>query len=98
MSGFFQEGVVPCYRVGCADGLKVPECGVHGVVLGCRASVRKAVRQHALIREMGGNASYSVSKNTDFLVAGDSPGSKLDKAKRLGVKIISEKEFKSLIS
>lgn len=50
-----------------------------------------------LIRKYGGNASSSVSKNTDFLVAGKEPGSKLEKAKRLGVKIIGETEFKKMI-
>ena len=51
-----------------------------------------------LIRGSGGNASSSVSKNTDYLVAGKDPGSKFDKAKELGVKIIYENEFKKLIS
>jgi len=51
----------------------------------------------SLIREQGGNPASSVSKNTDFVIAGDSPGSKLDKAKNLGVKVIDEKEFKKLI-
>jgi DNA ligase (NAD+) len=50
-----------------------------------------------LIRRSGGNASSSVSKNTDYLVAGKDPGSKFDKAKELGVKIINETEFKKLL-
>jgi len=50
-----------------------------------------------LIRSLGGNASRSISKNTDFLLCGKEPGSKLDKAKELGVKIIDEKEFKKMI-
>jgi len=45
------------------------------------------------IRLLGGHPSSSVSKETDYLVAGSEPGSKLDKAKKLGVKIINEKEF-----
>jgi DNA ligase (NAD+) len=50
-----------------------------------------------LIRRSGGNASSSVSKNTDYVVAGKDPGSKFEKAKALGVKIIDENEFKKLI-
>jgi DNA ligase (NAD+) len=51
-----------------------------------------------LVRKAGGNATSSVSKNTDFVVAGDSPGSKYDKAKKLGIKIIDESKFKEMIS
>jgi DNA ligase (NAD+) len=51
-----------------------------------------------LIRRAGGNASSSVSKNTDYLIAGKDPGSKFEKAKELGVKIINEKEFERLIN
>ena len=49
------------------------------------------------IREMGGDVSSSVSKNTDYVVAGEEPGSKYDKAKELGVKIINEDEFLDLL-
>jgi DNA ligase (NAD+) len=50
----------------------------------------------ALVRKLGGNASSSVSKSTDLLVCGDEAGSKLDKAKALGVKVITEEEFRKL--
>jgi DNA ligase (NAD+) len=49
-----------------------------------------------LTRSLGGNVSSSVSKNTDFLVIGENPGSKYDKAIKLGVRIIHEKEFKEM--
>ncbi len=49
------------------------------------------------IRESGGDWVSSVSKNTDFVVVGDNPGSKARKAKDLGVKIISEKELLEMI-
>jgi len=49
------------------------------------------------IRALGGDVSSSVSKNTDYVVAGEEPGSKYDKAKKLGVKIIGEKEFLEII-
>jgi len=51
----------------------------------------------ALIREHGGHAASSVSKSTDYLVAGEKAGSKLDKAKKLGVPILNEAEFDKLI-
>jgi DNA ligase (NAD+) len=47
----------------------------------------------AMIVKLGGKASGSVSKKTSFLVAGESAGSKLDKAKELGVRVLSEAEF-----
>jgi len=49
------------------------------------------------IRKRGGKASSSVSPTTDYLVAGENPGSKYDKAKKLGVKIISENELIKLL-
>ena len=50
-----------------------------------------------LVRQSGGLASSSVSSKCDFLVAGESTGSKFNKAKELGVKIISEREFKEMV-
>lgn len=50
-----------------------------------------------LIRARGGKSVGSVSKNTDYVVAGDAPGSKYDEAVKLGVKVISEEEFKKLL-
>ncbi|MCC5914066.1 MAG: NAD-dependent DNA ligase LigA [Balneolaceae bacterium] len=50
-----------------------------------------------LIEKHGGKTSSSVSKNTDYLLAGDSAGSKLDKAKKLGITILSESTFREMI-
>jgi DNA ligase (NAD+) len=51
----------------------------------------------AIIEGLGGKASGSVSKKTTYVLAGENAGSKLTKARELGVKIISEQEFKELI-
>jgi DNA ligase (NAD+) len=49
------------------------------------------------IRELGGDVSESVSKKTDYVVVGKDPGSKLKRAKELGIKILTEREFLRLI-
>ncbi|MCX6718690.1 MAG: NAD-dependent DNA ligase LigA [Candidatus Staskawiczbacteria bacterium] len=51
----------------------------------------------AKIRELGGDISESVSSKTSYVVVGLEPGSKADKAKKLGVKTLSEKEFLKLV-
>jgi DNA ligase (NAD+) len=45
----------------------------------------------------GGKASSSVSKKTDYVVVGDSPGSKADKAEQLGVPVLDEDRFRVLL-
>ncbi|MBI4134848.1 MAG: NAD-dependent DNA ligase LigA [Candidatus Sungbacteria bacterium] len=49
------------------------------------------------IRELGGDVSSSVSKNTDYVVTGEEPGLKFSRAGALGVKTVSEKEFLKLL-
>ncbi len=51
-----------------------------------------------MIEDAGGRVSGSVSKKTDYVVAGEDAGSKLDRAKELGVKVISEKEMQELVT
>ena len=50
-----------------------------------------------IIEKFGGKTSGTVSKKTDYVLAGEEAGSKLDKAQKLGIKIIDEEEFKNMI-
>lgn len=51
-----------------------------------------------LVESMGGMTVSSVSKKVDFVVVGEDPGSKSDKAKEIGIKILSEEEFKKMVT
>jgi DNA ligase (NAD+) len=50
-----------------------------------------------LVESLGGMTASSVSKKVDFVVVGEDPGSKSDKAKELGIKILTEEDFKRMI-
>jgi DNA ligase (NAD+) len=50
-----------------------------------------------MVEERGGRVTSSVSKNTSFVVVGEDAGSKAEKAKELGVKLLSEQEFLDLL-
>jgi DNA ligase (NAD+) len=63
-------------------------------------SLEKYTRQEAerIVESLGGRAASSVSSNTDFVVVGDEPGSKLEEAKEQGVQIVEGKDFEKLVS
>ena len=65
------------------------------VLTGTLTRPRREIEE--MIENLGGKTSSSVSKNTDFVLAGENAGSKLDKARELGVKVINEDEFFDLI-
>ena len=77
------------------DSMKRPLDGLTFVLTGSLPKPRKEVED--LIESLGGHASGSVSKKTDYVVLGESPGSKLAKAQSLGVTTISYDEFMGMI-
>ena len=66
------------------------------VVTGTLAKYKREEIEELITRN-GGRAASSVSKNTDYLVAGEKAGSKLEKARSLGVKVIDEATFETLL-
>ena len=50
------------------------------------------------LKQLGAKVTGSVSKNTDLVIAGESAGSKLEKAQQLGIKVIDEQEMLSLLN
>jgi DNA ligase (NAD+) len=56
---------------------------------------RKEIQEKII--KLGGEVASSVSKNTDFLLLGENPGSKEQKARDLGIKIIDERDFEEMI-
>jgi DNA ligase (NAD+) len=69
--------------------------GTTWVITGTLSQSREEIAE--LIRQAGGKVSGSVSKKTTYLLAGDEAGSKLEKARALGVKVIGEQDFRAMI-
>ncbi len=76
-----------------------PQDKLSGLTFVITGSLTKKSREETeeTIRSLGGKASSSVSKETDYLVAGSGPGSKLNKAENLGIKIISEEDLYKIL-
>ncbi len=78
---------------------KAPEGKLAGksfVVTGTLKSMSRE-EAHERIRSLGGNISSAVSAKTSYVLAGDNPGSKYEKARRLGIETLAEKEFLLII-
>ncbi len=78
------------------EGKKEKLDGTRFVFTGSLDSFTRSEAQEKVIKA-GGNVTSSVSKKTDYVVAGENPGSKLSKAQKLGVKVLNEKQFKDII-
>ena len=87
---------LPSSPKGSSDGQEGAFAGTTVVVTGTLTQMsREEAKQ--LIRDHGGKAAGSVSKKTDYLVAGEKAGSKLTKAESLGVSVLTEDEFLAMI-
>ena len=73
-----------------------PMAGVRVVFTGELGGMSRA-QAEAMVRELGGETVSSVSAKTSFVVVGEGPGSKLEKAKALGIKTLTEEEFKAYV-
>jgi len=85
-------GIESVKRQGVSDKLKGKTFVLTGEL---KSMSREAAKEK--VRELGGDISESVSKKTDYVVVGIEPGSKYEKAKKLGVKIIDEKQFLAIL-
>ncbi len=74
----------------------LPLSGMEFVITGRLESLTRE-RAEVMIREKGGVVGSNVTRKTTYLVAGADPGSKLDRARSLGIKLLTEKEFLALI-
>ena len=82
------------------EGAPPGEGPLSGKTLVLTGSLPNLTREEATlkIQGAGGRVTSSVSKKTDYVVAGESPGTKLEKAERLGVEVLDEDGLEELLS
>ena len=81
------------------SGKKAAELPLAGKTFVLTGTLPSMTRDEASVKieALGGHVSSSVSKNTDYVLAGEAAGSKLDKAKELGVRILKEADFRTML-
>ena len=87
-------GIKP--KISRAEASDSPVAGKTFVLTGTLAAINRSAAKETITRK-GGKVNSSISRNTDYLVVGESPGSKLQKAKDLGVSILDERQFLDLL-
>ena len=93
LSKLRELGVQPSWR---SSGASASLAGMKIVFTGALSKIGRDEAKR-LVEERGGRVTSSVSKKTDLVVVGDSPGSKLEQAKKHGVKVLQEEEFLALV-
>ena len=92
-----QLGIEPkSEKVSARKAAELPFAGKTFVLTGTLPSLTREEASDK-IEALGGHVTGSVSKNTDYVLAGAEPGGKIDKAKQIGVRIIDEAEFRKLL-
>ena len=96
LRGMMELGIQPkSEKISAKKAAELPLSGKSFVLTGALPSMTREEATEK-IEALGGHVTGSVSKKTDYVLAGAEPGSKLDKAKELGVKIIDEAEFRKM--
>jgi DNA ligase (NAD+) len=97
MDKLVRASVVPVLPAPRPQAVEGPFAGKTVVFTG-KLENRSREEAEALVKSLGGKAAASVSAKTDLLVAGPGGGSKLDKAKQLGVKVVDEEGFEAMLT
>lgn len=94
VTGLLGAGVTPASLAAPPAAGESPFLGKTVVFTGTISLARSAAKK--MVEDLGGKVSGSVSRKTDYVVAGDDPGSKLDKARELGVTVLNEEDFRAM--
>ena len=92
-----QAGVQLHHELAIVNPSDLPWHGISFVITGALAAMTRREAE-GKIKALGGSATSSVTRKTGYVVAGESPGSKLEKAQRLGVTILDEAAFLQLLA